>query len=123
MKSQTRLLVIGGTLIAVLLLTTAMLGGMLLAPHINPTARAANNGPDAAAALEQSLIELYQNNLPSVVKIRVTQKADFPGNGALKQFRFFGPFDFGLPDQSPQPQMPDNRYVHGQGSGFVWDKQ
>jgi len=62
------------------------------------------------AALQGTLEQIYQNVSPSVVYVEVLQKQtagiDLPG------------WPFG----EPSPQQPQEPYVHGSGSGFVWDK-
>ena len=70
---------------------------------------------DVLAAFEQDLIGLYQDNVSSVVSIRVTQKMDQVDGQLLNPF--------GLAPFGPAPQNPDdnNLYMHGLGSGFVWD--
>ncbi|RME71700.1 MAG: PDZ domain-containing protein [Chloroflexi bacterium] len=115
-----------------LLVTAAFAGGLALAPYLTPQVRAAGQAvyadqpqnaarlpagdSEVLAAYEQALIDIYQNAAPSVVSIRVTQKIE--GNDTtVDPFGFpFGPF-------FSEPQTPRQRYSHGLGSGFVWDKE
>ena len=78
---------------------------------------------DLLAAYQGTLENIYTNVSPSVVNIRVVQKADatnsdlsqLPGLPAL-------PF-FNLPQgQDPQQQQPQQQYQTALGSGFVWDQ-
>ena len=66
---------------------------------------------DRVAAQEHVLIRLYENLLPSVVHIRVTQgidaDLDSPSNPRFP----------GIPD------IPDDFFQRGEGSGFVWDNE
>jgi serine protease Do len=65
---------------------------------------------DTLAVLEGTLEQIYQSVSPSVVYVEVLQKQttgiDLPG----------------WPLGKPSPQQPQEPYVHGSGSGFVWDK-
>jgi serine protease Do len=78
---------------------------------------------DLLAAYQGTLENIYTTVSPSVVNIRVVQKADatnsdlsqLPGLPAL-------PF-FNLPQgQNPQQQQPQQQYQSALGSGFVWDQ-
>ncbi len=60
-------------------------------------------------ALEATLGGIYENVNPSVVSIQVTQKV----SPMMQQMPFFG----------STPQVPEEQYQQGAGSGFVWDKQ
>ena len=70
------------------------------------------------AAQEQVLGRLYENALPSVVHIRVAQSVDRSSSGE-------SPFSFQFPDMPnlPRdfPQIPEEFFRRGEGSGFVWD--
>ncbi len=123
-------------LVVTLLLGGAFAGGLLLAPRLNGNALAAttsNGNPspatalqagdtDIVAAYEQALQDVYQQLLPSVVSIRVTQKVErtVPNNQFDFGFPFGSPFG---PFMQPAPQQPREYYNHGLGSGFVWDKE
>ncbi|HOU11528.1 MAG TPA: trypsin-like peptidase domain-containing protein [Anaerolineae bacterium] len=61
-------------------------------------------------ALEATLGGIYENVNPSVVSIQVTQKV----STMMQQMPFFG---------GSTPQVPEEQYQQGAGSGFVWDKQ
>ena len=71
------------------------------------------------AAQEQVLNRIYETALPTVVHIRVTQTLD----RALREprFDFDSPFRFG--DGPRSPQLPEDFFQRGEGSGFVWDDQ
>lgn len=66
--------------------------------------------------IEVTLEHIYSQVNPSVVNIRILQKEEvmFPTFPEIPGFPFFG---------SPAPQEPQERYLHGLGSGFVWDKE
>lgn len=135
MKSKNVLwsfLKIGGM---IALLAAVFAGGVIAAPYFDHAAQAAVTpaaasasqtvarfpaaDTDMVAAYEQALTNLYQDALPSVVNIRVTQKIEQQTNGS--EFSFpFGPFG---PFEGPLPQTPEEFYRRGQGSGFVWDKE
>lgn len=108
--------------------TAAFAGGLVLAPQLTDTAQAASITPfndnaaqpvalpdsDEAilAAYENALSSIYDEAVPSVVKIDVTL-----GNGGASSSQNIPnnmPFPFGSPNIIPQ---------EGQGSGFVWDKE
>jgi serine protease Do len=130
-KPSSLYVVVSASVIATLLVVIlgAFAGGLILAPHLLGDVQAAPsvqqlNAPVLAdkdelmAVFEQSLIDIYQNALPSVVNIRVTKKfntEDFPG------------FDFENHPFIPSPNDPnapdDFFFNQGQGSGFVWDKE
>ena len=65
------------------------------------------------AAHEQVMIQIYQDLLPSMVQIRVTQR--------LQNVRDL-PSLPGHPDL-PQGSLPDDFFRQGEGSGFVWDQE
>ena len=70
--------------------------------------------PDTiVAAQEQVMIRLYENLLPSVVHIRVSQRLE--GGGASPSI----PRIPGL----PLPEFPEDFFQRGEGSGFVWDEE
>lgn len=58
---------------------------------------------------ERLLVEIYRRVNPSVVNIRVTKR--------VEGFRFPG---FGFPSL---PEMPEEFFQHGEGSGFVYDTE
>ena len=65
------------------------------------------------AAQEEVLIRLYQTLLPSVVHIRVSLRVDTGRTGPII------PRTEGV----PLPDIPEEFFQQGQGSGFVWDDQ
>jgi len=107
----------------VFLTTIAFISGLILAPHLTGTARAAlatqiaqmtpatdqlvqpSNLPgmeeEILTAYENALANIYEKTVPSVVKIEVTRIDD---------------------QSSSQPVVPNDPPRQGQGSGFVWDK-
>ncbi len=120
----------------------AFAGGLVLAPYVigevqavsqpeptvvsQPVAQSAAAEVDIVAAYEQRLSDIYQQTLPSVVNIRVTQKVEGFSGDEQFDYRFspfpppFGPFE---PYPGPLPQPPEEFYNRGQGSGFVWDEE
>ena len=66
---------------------------------------------DIVAAQETVLGNIYQSSLASVVQIRVTQKLS--GTDSESGFNFFGGRSGGTED----------RFLRGEGSGFVWDTE
>jgi S1-C subfamily serine protease len=66
---------------------------------------------DIVAAQESVLGDIYEASLPSVVHIRITQRVDgtLPDSG----FNFFG----------GRSGSTDDRFLRGEGSGFVWDSE
>jgi len=74
------------------------------------------------AAQEQVLNRIYETTLPSVVHIRVVQKVEVP---RPREFRFEFPEIPGFPHLPFEnlPQVPQEFYRSGEGSGFVWDAQ
>lgn len=97
------------------------------------TASAETSGPVQAwalvtkdgtvAALENELEQIYTKVNPSVVSIQVTQTQELPNVSQLPGLPFFFGQPFGF-QQNPQqqPDVPQQFYQHGAGSGFVWDK-
>jgi len=76
------------------------------------------------AAYEQTLNDIYEATLPSVVNIQVAQRIEpqvenTPYPFYDDPFSPFGPFGF----RRPLPQTPEEFYQRGQGSGFVWDTE
>lgn len=59
--------------------------------------------------LQATLSGIYEAVNPSVVSIQVTQKV----STMMQQMPFYG----------MTPQIPEDQYQQGAGSGFVWDKQ
>lgn len=59
--------------------------------------------------LQSTLNGIYEAVNPSVVSIQVTQKV----SSMMQQMPFYG----------MTPQVPEDQYQQGAGSGFVWDKQ
>ncbi len=66
---------------------------------------------DIVAAQESVLGDIYEASLPSVVHIRITQRVD--GTSPDSGFNFFGGRSGGTED----------RFLRGEGSGFVWDRE
>lgn len=130
MKYSTKSLALaaGAGAVAMLILVVGVaLGAALFSPSFSPGVQAAPLPQTAGdtqlvAAYEQTLVDLYQASLPSVVSIRVTKQFD---RSVLE--RFFGPQD--EPDESepeeesPEDQVPPDFFNQGGGSGFVWDTQ
>jgi 2-alkenal reductase len=89
--------------------TSTNLGGTAL-PISN---LAINNltADDIVAAQESVLGDIYEASLPSVVQIRITQRVD--GISPDSRFDFFGGRSGGTED----------RFIRGEGSGFVWDRE
>ena len=74
------------------------------------------NGLDAnsiVAAQEEVMVRLYQDLLPSVVHIRVSQQLSGM-EGIPRLPRVPG---------APLPDLPEEFFQQGEGSGFVWDDQ
>lgn len=122
MKKQTITL---SVLIAFALATLTACGGVALSTSSQspalpaPTQAAAAQVPipastgDLLAAYQGTLENIYTTVSPSVVNIRVVQKAD--ASSAQSGFPFFN-----LPQGQEQPQQ---QYQSALGSGFVWDKE
>ena len=133
MKNRSLYVVVSVTVVATLLLVLlgAFAGGLIFSPYFlnevqaaqSPNVPAAADQGDLVAALEQSLIDIYQGGVPSVVNISVTKKVDANG---LQGFDFnqhpFIPSP-NNPDQPQQDTPHDFFFDQGQGSGFVWDQQ
>jgi 2-alkenal reductase len=126
-KSSSLYVVVSVTIMATLLLVIlgAFAGGLILSPYLLDEVQAAPVSQPAqidkeefVAAFEQSLIDIYQGAVPSVVNIRVTKKLD---PAELKDF------DFDLHPFVPRPDDPNAPdeffFDQGQGSGFVWDQE
>lgn len=124
----------------------AFVSGLLLAPSVNgdaqaaalpetiesaqPPAQVAVNGDDLIVAFEQVFTGMYQDNLPSVVNIRVTKKVD---RDSLTRFFEF-PEPRGEDEDKPEgeekdapnpeegPDIPEEFFNQGGGSGFIWDE-
>lgn len=126
---------VGVMVVLLLVMLASFAGGLIAAPYLThpaaaapvappeslaaPPAQPATGDSDIVAAYEQALIDVYQNALPSVVNIRVTQKIEREtGNGFDFPFR-----PFGSPFEPPFSPGPEEFYNRGQGSGFVWDKE
>ncbi len=130
------LLSLGIAIVFFLVIGLAFTGGLVLAPYVTGQAHAAsttstqaNNGAtpaltsandDVLAAYEEAMTGIYQQAIPSVVNIKVTQKVQQPAG--QNNFQFGSPFSpfgpFGM-----VPQQPQEQYLHGEGSGFVWDNE
>jgi len=96
--------------IALILLVGMLAGGVLVQAGVNSPVQAATlpqtaSDSDLMGAFEQSMVKVYQDTLPSVVSIRVTQSA---GIGDLSGI---------LPKNHPE------FFNQGSGTGFVWDDQ
>ncbi|MEJ5310047.1 MAG: trypsin-like peptidase domain-containing protein [Anaerolineae bacterium] len=85
------------------------------APSVSPAAE--NDSAPATSftqgtvldELESTLNGIYETVNPSVVSIQVTQKV----SSMMQQLPFYG----------MMPQVPEEQYQQGAGSGFVWDKK
>ena len=136
MKHSTRSLLLAagvGAIITLVLTLGIFTGGVLLSPYFNDNAQAAAlpqgqspsniDGDDLVAAYEQTLIDVYQETVPSVVNIRVTKQVDFS--------RFPEGFDLppGFEDHFPEidpddpPEDLPDFFNQGAGTGFVWDNE
>ena len=71
------------------------------------------------AAQEEVLNRIYETALPSVVHIRVTQTLD--RQSRQQPFDFDSPFSFR--DGPRVPELPEDFFRRGEGSGFIWDDQ
>jgi 2-alkenal reductase len=99
---------------------------LILAPHLLDEVQAAPESQLSqvdkealVAAFEQSLIDVYEGAVPSVVNVNVTKRLDASE---------FEDFDFDLHPFIPRPDededSPDEFFFdRGQGSGFVWDEE
>lgn len=78
------------------------------APAVTPTPIPADILEDASAE-ERLVARVYERVAPSVVHIRVVQQVsgDRPG--------------FEIPGWPDHPELPDDFFRRGEGSGFVWD--
>jgi len=92
---------------------------------VEPAARAQGAAPiepGLLAAYETTLSEIYTRVSPSVVNIRVVQRAtSIEDSGSLPELPFFN-----MPGFPGMPEIPDQQlpqFEQGLGSGFVWDKQ
>ena len=86
-------------------------------PAVSPTSTLATVeeiGPEAiVAAQEQVMIRIYENLLPSVVHIRISQRLDAREN----------PPSIPRIPGLPLPDLPNRFFQQGEGSGFVWDEE
>jgi len=118
--------VVSVTIVATLLFVIlgAFAGGLILSPHLLDEVQAAPasqlsqvDKEELVAAFEQSLIDVYEGAVPSVVNISVTKKVDA---NILENFDLH-PF-IPSPNNPDNPGGPDQFFFdQGQGSGFVWD--
>ncbi len=125
-KPSSLYVVVSVSVIATLLLVIlgAFAGGLILAPHLLDEVQAAPSSQlsqidkeELVAAFEQSLIDVYEGAVPSVVNISVTKKVDA---NSLENFNLH-PF---IPSPDNPDEAPDQFFFdQGQGSGFVWDKE
>ena len=82
--------------------------------NVLPISNLANDNltaDDIVAAQESVLGDIYEASLPSVVHIRITQRLD--GTSPDSGFNFFG----------GRSGSTDDRFLRGEGSGFVWDSE
>ncbi len=115
----TLLLVILGAFAGGLILAPQLLGDVQAAPPLQQLdAPVLADQDELVAAFEQSLIDIYQNALPSVVNIRVTKKLN------TNDSRGFDSETHPFIPSPGNPDAPDEFFFNqGQGSGFVWDKE
>ena len=110
---------LAGVIMALIIMTTlAFSSGILFAPQLGRVAQAAplNANDDVLAAYENALSRLYRSALPSVVRIDVSvQLSDNNSPNAPRPFTH--------PSVPGRPDIPDEFFGQGQGSGFVWDKK
>ncbi len=110
-STKSPYVVAGVTIIAALMLVTGVLAGSIfVAPQINRDAQAAPipqniSDSDLVAAFERTMMDVYQESLPSIVNIRVTTS-----------------LDLSLFDDAPPEDHPEF-FNQGGGSGFVWDNK
>ncbi len=116
------LLTLGVAVGLVLVVAVSFAGGVALTSRFDNVAAAAPvplleetqplvleaDQSDLVVAFEQNLISIYQDALPSVVNIQVTQRVE--GRSP------FAPF-------TDESQVPEEFFRNGQGSGFVWDNE
>ncbi len=120
-KPSSLYVVVSVSVIAVLLVVIlgAFAGGLVLSPQLLGEVRAAPvlaDKDELVAAFEQSLIDNYQNAVPSVVNVSVTKKINVED---APRFNFEAHPFIPSPDD---PNAPDEFFFdQGQGSGFVWD--
>jgi 2-alkenal reductase len=125
-----------GAIALVLIIGIAFSAGVALAPRVNdlrsPAAvatteiatqplrqSATETKTSSVAALEQTLMNIYQNTVPAVVNIWTTQKVE---PLSLNQFDFsFPPAPF--TPWAGRPQVPEDFQQYSQASGFVWDNE
>jgi S1-C subfamily serine protease len=103
------------TLVLVVLLSLSgvvVASPVLSAPPADDPAVAPVTASSEVAALQATLVGIYDQVSPSVVSIQVVKSAAGTMQGAPDQLPFFG-----LPD------MPQERFSRGSGSGFIWDTQ
>lgn len=123
MKNQFRswYIAAGASILTVLVLMVGIVAGGVLfgtGAQAAPLPQTISNLDQAevVAVYEQALIDVYQETLPSVVNIRVTQRVD---QSLLDRF------GFGRPD-APDGEVPEDHpdfFNQGGGSGFVWDAE
>jgi S1-C subfamily serine protease len=121
----------------------AFAAGLMLAPAMNRNAQAAESpavvkavaGPaqqtaldsdQVLAAYEQAFTGLYREAIPSIVSIRVQR--EISQEGLSRFFEFPDPNDNeDSPDSTPkegeEPDIPEEFFFGGGGSGFVWDTE
>ena len=117
-KHKISLLGVGMIIALIFTATLAFSGGVLFAPQLGRVAQAAplDANDDVLAAYENALSRLYRSALPAVVRIDVSVQLN--DNNSPN-----APRPFAHPPIPGQPDMPDEFFGQGQGSGFVWDKK
>lgn len=81
------------------------------APAVTPT-RIPSDVLESADAEERLVADVYERVAPSVVHIRVVQHLS--GGDAPR---------IEIPGWPDHPELPDDFYQRGEGSGFVWDRE
>jgi serine protease Do len=111
-KMKTWLLVLVLTAAVSLSGVVAAAAPVLSAPPDSQPAQAPVTASAEVAALQTTLEGIYEQVNPSVVSIQVIKSVAPAMQGAPDMFPFFG-----------WPDMPQERFSRGSGSGFVWDSE
>ncbi|HMQ52325.1 MAG TPA: trypsin-like peptidase domain-containing protein [Anaerolineae bacterium] len=126
-----------------IIMGAAFAAGLILAPSVNsdvlaaestgeikavaaPAQQGSLDSDDVLAAYEQAFTGLYRDALPSIVSIRVQR--EISREGLSRFFEFPNPDeDEDAPDSTPEegeePEIPEDFFFGGGGSGFVWDTE
>ena len=107
-NSTTEAAVEEGTTTSALLSESNIVGGT--AESVIHTDQRAATANEIVAAQETVLGNIYQTSLASVVQVKIVQRVQ--NEPSTFGFHFFG----------SGPQGLDDRFLRGEGSGFVWDR-